>query len=187
LSNKSKFHLQKSFFLFWASSQKVIDKNQRGLARNIFFDIFKHPLWFLSITFAWRLKITKGFLEVKFRLIWKLLLVLNYSKKVVLLYLNEVWTSTLNTIPTPTTLSNELEAFIFNLSHILCHDKQWISVCNGPLHFLLPPSASQINPSLCHQISWWPTDWVWSWNLMASNEDGFNLIRFWQKNARNLD
>ena len=67
---------------------KVIDKIQSGVARNIFFDIFKHPLWILSITFDWRLKITNGFLEMKLNLISQLFLVQRFLKKVILLCQN---------------------------------------------------------------------------------------------------
>jgi len=65
-----------------------VNKIQRTLARNNVFDIFKHPLWFFSITFYWRIKIPNGFLEMNSRFIWQLLLVQSFLKKVMLLCLN---------------------------------------------------------------------------------------------------
>jgi len=67
--------------------------------RDILFDIFKHFLWTSSITFVWRLKISNRFLEMNVSLIFHTNLVQKFLKKKILLGLNEVWNSTLNTIP----------------------------------------------------------------------------------------
>jgi len=67
---------------------------------DIFFNIFKHSLWFLSITFFWRFIITKWYLKMKFTFIYPLLLVQSFLKNVIFLCQNEVWNSTLNTIST---------------------------------------------------------------------------------------
>jgi hypothetical protein len=75
-------------FVILSLHSKVLDKIQSGVARNIFIDIFKHPLWFLSITFDWRLQITNGFLEMKLNLISQLFLVQRFLKKVNLLCQN---------------------------------------------------------------------------------------------------
>jgi len=79
---------------------KVMDKFQRGIERDIFLDIFKHPLWILSINFFWRLKITSGFMGMKIGLISQLYLNQSFLKKTILLCQNEVWNFTLNTILT---------------------------------------------------------------------------------------
>jgi len=77
-----------------------MDGFQKGVGRDIFFDIFKHPLWVLSIIFFWSLKITNSSSEMKFSLIFELFLVQSFLKKIILLYQNDVWNSILNRIPT---------------------------------------------------------------------------------------
>jgi len=75
-----------------------MDKVHGGVGRDIFFDIFKHPLWLLSITCFWRLEITNRLLEMKFSLIF---FKSNFfGKNVILLRLNEVWNFALNIVPT---------------------------------------------------------------------------------------
>jgi len=59
---------------------KVMDKFQGGVGKDIFFDIFKHLLWILSITFFRRLMITKKLLKIKVRFISQLFLVQSFFK-----------------------------------------------------------------------------------------------------------
>jgi len=59
---------------------------------------FPTRLRILFITFYWRIEISNGFLEIKFHLISQLCLVQSFLKKVVLLWLNEVWNFTANII-----------------------------------------------------------------------------------------
>jgi len=92
--------ISKNLFDILSLRPKVMDKFQVRVGRDIFFDISKHLLRILSITFFWRLIITKGFLEMKFRFNFQLLLVQSFLKNVVLLCQNEVWNSTLTIIIT---------------------------------------------------------------------------------------
>jgi hypothetical protein len=76
---------------------KVMNKFERGVGRVIFVDIFKHPLWNLSITFRWSVKTSKLFLEMKLSLIPQFFLYQSFLKKDTLLCLNEIWNLFLNT------------------------------------------------------------------------------------------
>jgi len=76
--------ISKNPFDIWRLQSKVMDKVQRRVGRDIFFDILKHPLWILSITSYWRLQMSNGFLEMKVNLIWQLFLVQSFLKKVIL-------------------------------------------------------------------------------------------------------
>jgi len=71
----------------------------RGDWKEHFWDIFKHPLWNLSITFDWRIEIWNVFLVMKSNLILLFLFSSNYFEKVIILCLYEVWNFTLNIFP----------------------------------------------------------------------------------------
>jgi len=68
-------------FDIWRLQSKVMDKIQRWVGRDIFFDILKHALWILFITFDWSLQMSNGFLEIKVNLIWQLFLIQSFWKK----------------------------------------------------------------------------------------------------------
>jgi len=78
--NQVKF-ISKNPFEILSLQSKVMNKFQRGVGRDIFFDVFKHPLRNLSITFYWRLKISNRFFGMKFNLISHLILVQSFLKK----------------------------------------------------------------------------------------------------------
>jgi len=54
----------KNPFVILNIQSKIIDKNQRGVAKSIFWHIFKHPLWFLFVTFFMEDQNYKRILEV---------------------------------------------------------------------------------------------------------------------------
>jgi hypothetical protein len=80
--------ISKNPFVIWSLQSKVIDKNQRGCLKISMKIFLATPLWILSKTFEWRLKITNGFLEMKLNFISQLFLVQRFLKKVVLLWQN---------------------------------------------------------------------------------------------------
>jgi len=67
-----------------------MDKFQRGVGRDIFFDIFKHPHRNLFINFDWRFEISNEFVKMKVGLIPQLFLVQSFLEKDNLLCPNEV-------------------------------------------------------------------------------------------------
>jgi len=69
-------------FAILSLQSKVMNKVQRRVGINIFFFIFKHPLWILSITFDWRLEIANEFLEMKCIFILQLFLFQRLKKNI---------------------------------------------------------------------------------------------------------
>jgi len=71
LKKQVKFHLQKSV---WYIKPPI--KSYGQISKRTFENVKKMALptllWNLSITFDWRLEISKGFLEMKFNLIFQL-------------------------------------------------------------------------------------------------------------------
>jgi len=115
MKNQVKFQFQKSIWYFKPPIKNYRQISKRGWKEH-FFNIFKYPLWNLSITFDWSLEISNGFLEMKFNFIFKLFPVQSFLKKVILLWLNEIWNSTSNKI---FTFSQWAVSLIFKLSHTL--------------------------------------------------------------------
>jgi len=77
---------------------KVINKFEWGCLRMSKKMLLPTPLSNLLITFDLRLKILNGFLDMKFNLIYQLLLIQSFLKKSILLCLNEGWNSISNIV-----------------------------------------------------------------------------------------
>ncbi len=90
------FHAQKSVCNF-----NLPFKSYQQISVKVFEFFFKMSLptchWNLLITFEWKIEIANRFLGMKHSLIIYIKLVQSFLKKVILLCLNQVWNSNLNT------------------------------------------------------------------------------------------
>jgi len=129
LVNLSKFHLQKSVWYFKPPIESY-KRNSRGCLKMSKNGLSNPSLKFVYSFFYWRIEISNKFIDVKFNLIQQLFTIRNFIKKKVLLYLNEVWNSTSNQIPTlidltmsgrtPTNFNLHCPHCLFHLSTTPC-------------------------------------------------------------------
>jgi len=73
--------IEKNPFVISTFQSKVMVRNQSQCLKELFFDIFIHCLWFLFITFDFKVEITNGFLLMKVNFISQLFLVQSFLKK----------------------------------------------------------------------------------------------------------
>jgi len=145
-----------------------MDKIKWGVGRDIFFDIFKHPLLILSINFNWRLKITKGILEIKFSLIFQLFLIQSFLKNIILLWQIEVWSSILNMVP----LSWQWAVKLSSSNCPISFEDSWL-IMDFIIKTISLPHFLQLHPFECCTLHFVLKDidvFHWKWNQPCHRE-----------------